>query len=146
MGKTTYMNRSDLIQFYAIALCRVLHWICGMQFKWEAKLKVSWVFPHPTVTIILYEKKTLFWCIILGTFAMKHQLLSKPCSKENDGVIWHFMTSEHSTSRYVVLHGIRSHTSIYILEQSIMSLKWIKSLAFFIYAYYLKLHRCLANQ
>ena len=28
----------------------------GVQFKWEAKLRISWVIPHPVVTIILYEK------------------------------------------------------------------------------------------
>ena len=41
---------------------------------------------------------------------MERQLLAGPCSKENDGVIRRFMTSEHAASRYVVLHGDRSHT------------------------------------
>ena len=36
--------------------------------------------------------------------------LSRLWSKENDGIIQCFMTSEHATSRYVVLHGNRSHT------------------------------------
>ena len=32
------------------------------------------------------------------------------CSKENDGISRHFMISEHTTSRYMVLHSNRSHT------------------------------------
>ena len=43
-----------------------------MQFKWEAKLRVSRVIPCHIVTIILCEKKTtIFRCIILGTMLSK---------------------------------------------------------------------------
>ena len=41
---------------------------------------------------------------------MEHQLLSGAFSKENVDVIQRFRTSEYATSRYVVLHGSRSHT------------------------------------
>ena len=46
------------------------------------------------------------------------QLLSGACSKENDGAIRHFMTSEHATLRYVVVHGNRSHTRSVSFEYS----------------------------
>ena len=41
---------------------------------------------------------------------MERKFLSKACSKENDGIIRRFMTSEHVTSRYVVLPDNRPHT------------------------------------
>ena len=71
--------------------------------------------PPPIVAIILYEKHyfdALVWeqCLALKhRFAMERQFLSGACSKENDGVIRRFMTSEHANLRYVVLHGNRYH-------------------------------------
>ena len=43
-------------------------------------------------------------CFAKHRFAMEHQFSPGTCSKENDGVIRRFMTSEHATSRYVVPH------------------------------------------
>ena len=63
-------------------------------------------------------------------FAMERQLLSGACSKENDGIIQHFMTSEHAASRYVVLHGNRSHTRRIMLLYVLIMITFIRKPAY----------------
>ena len=68
---------------------------------------------HHSVWQTLFE--LCFWEQNLSktVFAMERQCFSLAFRKENDDVIWRFMTSKHATSRYEVLHGNRSQTRNY---------------------------------
>ena len=64
---------------------------------------------HHSVKKTKHYFDAYFWEEWLG-FGMEASIFVQAYSKENDGVVRRFITSEHATSRYLALHGKRSHT------------------------------------
>ena len=116
------MNRSAPNQFYIKALRKVLLCVCGPTHRRAIKVSNEAEGfsgdPLPLSNTHSVWKNNILMhnfgnnALAKHRFAMERQCLSEVFSKENDDVIWRFMTWKHATSRYIVVHGNRFHTRI----------------------------------